>query len=346
MIIPKIKLLSVVIPSRGRSGKLVNLLETLGKIQPSTRTPFEVVLVIDGDGDPPAINPAYPFRVICTSHIGAGPARNLGIKAASGDAILFLNDDVIPQSGFLDAHIEALDAGHDAVLGQSPWIETIDSQAFDGFIRYTPAIFDQHNLIDGQRYDFKHGWTLNLSVRKTALDTLDGPFHPELRPIYFEDIEFAYRCFADAPRIVYCESACAIHDHRVSMQEYFSREVLLGMMSVTLFEHNQACFDEIFPCSPTDHTRQVADVLTMDARDHLRLMTRFVQLATGPVDKEDPIGQAQLLYDLHLPLKRRAFRIGLQEMEHQSVPWEQRVERANCLMRHDSVFKVCEPARR
>ena len=118
------------------------------------------------------------------------------------------------------------------------------------------------------------------------------------------------------------------------------------MMSVALYEQNQDCFDEIFPCSPEEHARQVADVLTMDARDHLRLMTRFIQLAADPMSKEDPIGQAQLLYDLHLPLKRRAFRIGLQEMEHQSVPWEQRVEQANTLMRHDSVFKACEPARR
>ncbi len=342
---PTIQLLSVIIPSRGRSCKLGVLLDTVEQLQDATNTPFEVILVIDGDGEAPSGQWSYPLQVIHTTHIGAGPARNLGIGAATGDAILFLNDDVIPEPGFFEAHVESLNQGHDAVLGDSPWIEHDSPSAFDQFIELTPAIFDQSGLVDGHCYGFGMGWTLNLSMRRSVIDGLEYAFDPELRPIYFEDIEFAHRCFGASEGISFCKAARAVHDHRVTPHEYFAREVLLGMMSVKLFDRNCACYEALFPCSPREHARAIGEVLALDQRDHTRMLARFISLARKPAKKDDPIDRANVLYDLHLPIKRRAFRIGLSGMVHNQIPWDQRIAAAHRLLIQDPVFNALEPGR-
>jgi glycosyltransferase involved in cell wall biosynthesis len=342
VIIPKIKLLSVVIPSRGRSFKLQALLDAIESIAVGTQTPFEVVVVIDGDGEQSKPSVSYPLQFIWSPHVGAGQARNLGIEASSGDAILFLNDDVIPSEGLFDAHVQSLNDGHDAVLGNSPWIDVPDPNGFDCMIRYTPAVFHQHGMSDGKKYNFKHAWTLNLSVRRTILDSIPAPFAVGLRPIYYEDLEFAYRGLGQAGSILYNNSACVIHDHRVGVVEYFAREVLLGIMSVVLFKTNSRCHNEIFRLTPAEHSDAASAMIATDIRDHTRLLARFNQHAMNPVDQGDPIEQAGLLYDLHLPLKRRAFRIGLLAMIEKEIPWESRVDHAQDLLRGDPVLRLLE----
>ncbi len=338
--IPKVQLLSVIVPTRGRSGKLMNLLGALEQQCATTRTPFEVFVVVDGEGDLPAGNYPFALEIISATHVGAGAARNLGIECARGDAILLLNDDVIPSDGFIDAHVDALDAGHRAVLGDSPWIEPESPTAFDGFVAHSPAIFDRRGLVDGERYDFRYGWTLNLSIRREVIDGLAQVFDPAIRPIYFEDIEFVYRCFGRDLEIVFCADARAVHDHRVTIREYFAREVLLGMMSVVLYESNPACYREFFELDPHAHAKIAREVLGLDVRDHRRALDRFVRLATEPARADDPVGQAMMLYDLHLPIKRRAFRVGLCAMCEQEVQWDQRIGRTGAFLDGDPVLEM------
>lgn len=317
----------------------MNLLCSIEQVGQSTKVPFEVILVIDGVGDRPDGKFNFPFKVISTSHVGAGPARNLGIRDSSGDAMLFLNDDVVLQPGFFDAHASALNAGHDAAFGDSPWIEVEQPSAFDGFVRHSSAIFNQGSLVDGQSYDFRYGWTLNLSIRRSLIDQLGCAFDPEIRPIYYEDIEFAYRCLGTDPRIVHCKAACAIHDHQVTMREYLAREVLLGMMSCVLFDRNRSCYDELFSLTPIEHARACSAMLRVDERDHRRVLNRLVELSRLPIDAHDLMGQAGLLYDLHLPIKRRAFRLGLCAMVETPIAWEKRIEQARMLLESDPVFE-------
>ena len=336
--IPRVQLLSVIVPTRGRSGKLTNLLGALEQHFASTRADFEVLVVVDGEGDAP--EGTYPFsvEVIETEHVGAGAARNLGIERSRGDAVLLLNDDVVPSEGFIDAHVGALDAGHRAVLGDSPWVEPESPNGFDRFIAHSAAIFDRRGLVDGQLYDFGHGWTLNLSLRREVIDGLGQAFDPELRPIYFEDIEFAYRCFGRDASIVFCADARAVHEHRVSVREYFAREVLLGMMAVVLHQVNPACYRAIFELDPPAHAKIAREVLGLDVRDHRRALDRFVGLASEPARSDDATEQAMVLYDLHLPIKRRAFRIGLCAMCQGSIAWDQRIARAGELLDADPVL--------
>jgi len=103
--------LSVVIPTYNRCESLRVTLEAL-KRQDAVAGDFEVIVVSDGSTDGTdallaqwAAEP-LPFQLRPFSQPNAGPARarNRGVKEASGEVIVFIDDDVEPRPECLEAH--------------------------------------------------------------------------------------------------------------------------------------------------------------------------------------------------------------------------------------------------
>jgi GT2 family glycosyltransferase len=84
---------SVVIPTLGRPDLLRETLESLAACDP---VPDEVIVVDGGrdNGAADVVQSAFPGARYLRSEPGLTRQRNTGIDAASGDAILFLDDDV------------------------------------------------------------------------------------------------------------------------------------------------------------------------------------------------------------------------------------------------------------
>ncbi|MCA9279104.1 MAG: glycosyltransferase, partial [Phycisphaerales bacterium] len=219
---------SILIPSRGRSAKLANLLDALSDQVLDDNVEIEVIVVIDGDGTPPDVPVSLDVQLHRTVHVGAGAARNIAMSCARGQLLLFLNDDVVPEPRCVMAHVRAHDGQHPMVLGYSPWLQPEQPTWFDAFVQHTPCIFGQIPTHDGALLDWRSAWTLNLSVKASCIASQNARFDECIRPVYFEDIEFAYRLFGHDRAIWYAPEAVALHDHRVTMREYFAREVLLG----------------------------------------------------------------------------------------------------------------------
>ena len=73
---------------------------------------FEIIVVVDGstDGTGPALldlKTSCTLRVIEQPHSGASAARNNGIRAAQGECVLFIDDDIICDSHLFRHHVEA-----------------------------------------------------------------------------------------------------------------------------------------------------------------------------------------------------------------------------------------------
>jgi len=100
---------SLVIPTIGRGGLL---LKTLSYFLLSDYHDFEIV-VVDQTPDPDDSVIKYMLKnrdKIKYIHIdkpGLPNARNVGISEAQGDIIVFVDDDVIPISGLISAHVDA-----------------------------------------------------------------------------------------------------------------------------------------------------------------------------------------------------------------------------------------------
>src|SRR5439155_10382038 len=102
--------LSVVVPTLNRRDAVLRLLRALGR-QSAAPTSYEAIVVVDGstDGTAEAVaEHAAPFalRRVVQPQSGLAAARNAGARAATGDVVLFLDDDMEPSPGLVAAHLE------------------------------------------------------------------------------------------------------------------------------------------------------------------------------------------------------------------------------------------------
>jgi glycosyltransferase involved in cell wall biosynthesis len=79
---------SVVVPTFGRASLLA---DTLRSVEAQSHQPSEVIVVDDCSPDPISVPHARVVRH--ARNLGAGAARNTGLAHATGDLVLFLDDD-------------------------------------------------------------------------------------------------------------------------------------------------------------------------------------------------------------------------------------------------------------
>jgi glycosyltransferase involved in cell wall biosynthesis len=103
---------SVIIPARNAAATIAR---TLRSLAPDAGLIGEVILVDDGSTDQTmatakSISKTFelPIRVISAQAGSAGAARNLGLEAASGEFIYFVDSDDEPLPGCLHRLVEAL----------------------------------------------------------------------------------------------------------------------------------------------------------------------------------------------------------------------------------------------
>jgi len=99
--------MSVVIPAFGRPDQLDVLLEAL--TQQTYPGHLTEIIVVD-DGSDPALLPTIPAALQVKTlrqerdGFGLARARNLGVRSATGDVVIFLDADMIPETAWLEAH--------------------------------------------------------------------------------------------------------------------------------------------------------------------------------------------------------------------------------------------------
>lgn len=103
--------ISVIIPSYNEKEFLENCIQSLGS---QTYSDFEIVVVDDGstDGTSQVLenlkNTLPEFKYFIQKHLGAGMARNLGVKNSFGKILLFVDADMIFEENFLEKLTEPI----------------------------------------------------------------------------------------------------------------------------------------------------------------------------------------------------------------------------------------------
>jgi len=100
---------SVIIPTYNGGHKIGNLLQALAV---QTVRDFEIIVVIDGSTDGTAallrtLQPSYPtLRIIEQVNGGRAKVRNRGAKEATGELLIFFDDDMRPHPRVVQQHME------------------------------------------------------------------------------------------------------------------------------------------------------------------------------------------------------------------------------------------------
>ena len=106
---------SVIIPTKNRAADLEIVIENL--LQQST-LPTELIVVDQSARKSYAKPISIPLRYIHDPELsGTATARNAGMNIASGDILLFLDDDVILEKSFIEQIVAAFEPGITGVSG-------------------------------------------------------------------------------------------------------------------------------------------------------------------------------------------------------------------------------------
>jgi len=307
---------SVIIPFRGDPATLSWVMDGFARQQMPEGWQLSVRILGDGC-TPPQPDPPNPIFSISTHEwSGVSEAKNLLLTGVSTDAVIFVNADTRPDPGFVAAHLARLQAlGHgNMVLGAAPYDHTGPQTVFDVLKEESPMIFFYSRMKPLQWHDFRHAWTLNLSMWFDDYQKTGG-FDKRLRPYGHEDIELAYRLMGDSRDVFYDPAAIVRHRHPMTFADYLNREEGLGLMGPVLRDVSPDVFERLFGTQDIDAL--AADYrawVKMDALAHRWIWQRMDEWAEQP---DGTLGNGKereqtltLLYQMHIPLKRLAFRLG------------------------------------
>ena len=169
---------TIVIPTFQRREMVCDAVRAIAKI--SYDGPFDLVVVVDGstDGTAAALRQIsaslpVPMQIIEQANGGLGHARNQGAAAATGEIVLFLDDDMICRPDILTRHAQSHAAGAEAVLGNIP----LDPASPPGFLTEGIAVWAADSATDSQGdapltpFHMAGG---HLSVRRAVFARLGG----------------------------------------------------------------------------------------------------------------------------------------------------------------------------
>jgi glycosyltransferase involved in cell wall biosynthesis len=217
-------MISVVIPSYRKPELLDRTLASLSVQREASD--WEVVVVDDGSLDrTPDVAREWgrrlPLRLVQPPrNEGRAKARNRGWRAARGDHVLFLDDDIQLEPWGLAAHQTAQRTRPAVYLGEvrtSP--ELIDSELFDyldsrGIAKHSP----------GERVPARYLLTQNVSLPRAALEQVGG-FDEDFGAYGFEDMELAFRLEDSAgAEFFFLDGARGWHSHHHTLAEYLEKK--------------------------------------------------------------------------------------------------------------------------
>jgi GT2 family glycosyltransferase len=212
---------------------------------------IELILVDNGsvDGCAAAAERRFPWARVLRSdtNLGFAGGVNLGAESAEGEVLIFLNDDAAAETGFVEAHLEAL-AGDPEAAASAGRLISWDGTRHD-FLR-GELTFDTHAFQIGQGWKVDEiappiagealpfGCGGNMAIRRSDWDRAGG-FDPELFA-YFEDVDLGWRLWATGRRVVAAPDAVARHRGAATsgMLGDFRRGVLFERNALRIFFAN------------------------------------------------------------------------------------------------------------
>ncbi|WP_158827639.1 glycosyltransferase family 2 protein [Mucilaginibacter lacusdianchii] len=223
-------IVSVIIPFYNASETIMEAVESVW-LYPNKEV-YEIIIINDGSTQPEATLLLEKLgqdgcRVIHQENKGQAVARNVGLKAAKGRYILFLDSDNKIRPDYIIKGIAALDANQDiGVIYGKPIFFGATTKP-----RFVTAAFDLNKLLAGNYID------LCAIVRKKAIDEIGGfDEHPE---VGHEDYDLWIRIVKAGWKMHFIDSELFYYriNNTSHSSEFQQQERYLRMMTYLMSKH-------------------------------------------------------------------------------------------------------------
>ncbi len=276
-------MLSIVIPTYNRLPILKKCLIALEHQQfrqdkDSQVLDYEVVLVDDGSTDGTldwltAHGDQFPHvRSFAQNHAGPAAARNLGVKQAVGEIIIFIDSDLVVTEHFLQSHADALvkaqqRLGCDRLFTYGLVINTCN---------FEDPTSEAYKVTDFSAAYFATG---NVAIaRKWLLEA--GLFDTRFQLYGWEDLELGVRLKQLGLKLIKCPEAVGYHWHPPfsldQIPRMIDREIQRGRMGV-LFYRKHPTWEVRMMIQMTWLHRLLWGILSLGGRLNERTMAPFLQ---------------------------------------------------------------------
>lgn len=219
---------SVIIPSYNSRDTIARCLESL--LAQPCRSAFEIIVVDSSDDDTAIIvSERFPqVRLISQKErVLSGRARNIGVEAALGDILLFIDSDCMAEESWIHKMLAAHAAGdHWAVAGS---VLNGNPESAVSWASYVTE-FSEYMPVGGIRPRIS-GPTCNISYKREVFER-NGGFDENLR--MYVDYEFNSRMKAVGGSLLFAPDIRVRHWHRTSLREYAKHEIQRGRAALML----------------------------------------------------------------------------------------------------------------
>ena len=232
--------ISIVIPTYNRLPILQKCLIALENQQFSHNliSQYEIVLIDDGSTDKTLTWLAENqlqlthVKIFQQDHQGAAAARNLGIKKAQGDTIIFIDSDLVVTENFLQAHSNSLVRGRE---------KTGSDRLFTYGAVINTCNFDNPTSEPYKITDFSAAYfaTGNVAISKHWLEKV-GMFDTQFQLYGWEDLELGVRLKKLGLKLIKCPEAVGYHWHPPfnieQIPNLIDKEIQRGRMGVIFYQ--------------------------------------------------------------------------------------------------------------
>lgn len=244
---PKI---SVVIPTHNRSDSIIRLLTKLERSD-FPLAEMECIVVCDGCTDDTVLklqqfSADYIFKFIETPGSGAAYARHHGAMIASGDLLIFLDDDIDPAPQLLSSFHSLVQTKKDVGIGFLI-LEEIPDKSWNRLYlnHWWETHFEQLSKPD-HKFTYKDLTSGAFSLFRSFYVESDG-FDTRFR--CREDYEFGHRLLKSGARFRFSKLAMGIHCDNVSDQNRLHRRKQSeGYWDVEIVRKHPELWDKTFLC--------------------------------------------------------------------------------------------------
>ncbi len=218
--------ISVVVCTYNGSRTLRECLEKLAQLDYPNH---EVIIIDDGSTDGGADNAeSYGFRLIRTENGGLSRARNVGLEAATGEIVAYIDDDAYPDPDWL-RYLAHTFMTSDFVGVGGPNLPPPADELVAQCVAQSPG-GPVHVLLSDREAEHIPG--CNMAFRKSCLLAIGG-FDPLFRAAG-DDVDVCWRLMAKGWRLGYSPAAVVWHHRRNSIRAYWKQQKGYGKAEAQL----------------------------------------------------------------------------------------------------------------